>query len=110
MNLHDCFSATPRRAGEEFASFLFWRCLYRRAVPLVPLLRAMDPDYFAPDRELIARVARVQTMRELGEELRDFSEDSRNRSWLRRFGRVRLSTRRVRRVARAFLAEAGVAR
>lgn len=95
--------AARRWSPEEFGRRLFWLCLHRRAVPWVPMLRLLDPEYFAPDFELVARAAGVRTWRELREEIRDFTTDSRNAKWLRRQGRVRISTRRLQRLARPYL-------
>lgn len=88
---------------EEFPCRLFWRCLHRHAVPLVPLITALHPDYFSPDRELISLVARTRTMKELNEEIRDFMNDTRNHRWWRMRVHVRVSTQRLRRVARPYL-------
>ena len=89
---------------ENFNEHLFWRCLHRHAVLLAPLFARLNANYFAPDRDLIARAALARTMPELNEEIRGFIDDVRNRCWLRRRGRVRVSTRRLRREARPFLA------
>ena len=72
-------------------------------MPLAPLLASLDANYFAPDRDLIARVAHTRTMPELNEEIYEFINDVRNRRWLRMRGRVRVSTSRLRREARPFL-------
>jgi hypothetical protein len=59
------------------------------------------------DREVIARVARARSMREVDDELRTYSDDVRNREWWRRHGRVRVSARRLRREARRIFREGG---
>lgn len=88
----------------DFSRAWFWACLHRRGLPLVPLCALLGTDFFAPDRELIGRVARVRTLRELEEEIRDFRVDARNQTWWRKTARVRVSTRRLRRLASPLLA------
>jgi hypothetical protein len=88
---------------DRFVAQLFWRALHPHARVLVPLISFLQPEYFAPDRELLARVAAARTLRELNEEIRDFTLDSRNRGWWRRRAHVRLSTHRLRALARAHL-------
>ena len=90
---------------EAFVNHLFWRCLPWPARLLAPLVGRAAPNYFALDRELIAEVGRSRTLSEIERELRDFVNDERNHSWLRRSGRVRVSTRRLRRVVRRCLGE-----
>lgn len=89
---------------EEFIPQIFWRALHRHALVLAPVVATMRRDHFAVDRELIAIAGRVRTLRELDEELRDFRHDARNRHWWRTRVRLRLSTRRLRRIAGTYLA------
>lgn len=86
---------------------LFRRGLHVHARPLAPLVRLLWPAHFELDRELVARVARARSMREVDEELRSFSDDVRNREWWRRHGRVRVSAKRLRREARRVLGGGG---
>lgn len=92
--------------GDEFVPQIFWRALHRHALVIAPVAATMDRDYFALDRELIAVVGRARTMGELDEELRDFRHDERNHHWWRMRARLRLSTRRLRRIAGTYLAAA----
>lgn len=82
---------------------VFWRCLYPHAVPFVIGVGLLRPDFFAADRELILRAGRTRTLRELNEELADYVRDPRNRGALRGALRLRVSARRLRRLARAQL-------
>lgn len=70
---------------------------------LAPFISLLAPEYFAADRELIARAACARTLRELNEEIRDYADDSRNHGWWRGRAHVRLSTHRLRAVARGHL-------
>lgn len=90
-------------SSEAFATQLFWRCLHPHAVAVAPVVAAIQRGHFDADRELIAAAARARTMGELDEEILDFMHDARNRHWWRRRGRLRLSTQRLRRIARVHL-------
>jgi hypothetical protein len=86
---------------------LFRRSLHVHVRPLTPLILLLWPGHFELDREVIARVARARSMREVDDELRTYSDDVRNREWWRRHGRVRVSARRLRREARRIFREGG---
>lgn len=73
-------------------------------MPIAPALLVANPDFFAPDRELIEAAGRASTMREVAEESRFFALDARNREWWRRRAQVRVSTHRLHALARVFLA------
>ena len=99
----EIYCAEQRCAPRTFAWRVFWRCLHRCALPIAPLALVLFPHHFAPDWELLRAAARCASLRQLDEEIRDFVADSANRSWWRRVARVRLSTQRVRRLARRYL-------
>jgi len=63
----------------------------------------MMRDYFAVDREFIALAGRTRTIAQLQVEIQDYVMDHRNRGWWRRRAQVRVSTRRLRRLAHAHL-------
>lgn len=71
----------------------------------MPFLSALQSDYFAPDRDLILNASRARSMRELDEDIRDYMQDSRNHRWWRMRAHVRLSTQRLRGLARRYFAE-----
>lgn len=87
----------------EFGQRIFWQCLHRHAAVLAPILSVVSPDFFTLDRELIEQVGKSRTLTEIDFAIRDFVGDERNRHWLRKTGRVRVSTQRLRRVARRCL-------
>jgi hypothetical protein len=100
----ELYCAACRCRPEDFGRRLFWRCLHRSAVPLAPALLVANPEFFAPDRELIDAVGRASTLKEVSEEARCFALDARNREWWRRRAHVRVSTHRLQALARVFLA------
>lgn len=71
----------------------------------MPILTALESDYFSPDRDLILNASRARSLRELDEDIRDYMQDSRNHRWWRMRLHVRLSTQRLRRLARPYFAE-----
>lgn len=83
---------------KRFTRRLFWAALHRRALVLAPLIMLTNEAFFAADLELIAAVARLHKSDQLEEEIRDFREDPRNRDWARRVLKLRVSTRRLRRL------------
>jgi len=101
--LAEIYCTEHRCAAARFDRRLFWRCLHRSALPIAPLALWLWPDRFQPDWELIRSAARCSSLRELDEEIRDFTTNSANQHWWRRVARLRLSTRRVRQVARLHL-------
>jgi hypothetical protein len=88
---------------ETFARNLFWHCLHRHALPLVPLLGGRDADFFAADRDFIAAVARAARMSQVRLKVREYCLDPRNRGWLRTRANVRVSAHRVLRLASKYL-------
>ncbi len=102
--LKEIYCAETGCSDVRFAHRVFWSCLHGRARALAPLASMFRPDYFEPDRELIEAAGRARTMDQLDEEIRDYVADHRNLAWWRRRGKIRLSTRRLRSLARHALA------
>lgn len=99
------FGGTPTGAERR----LFWRCLYRRSVPLLPVLLVLRPRHFLPDRELVKRAARASSLREVNDEINDYRSDPANQHWLRQHANLRISTRRLQHIARDCFANPGPA-
>jgi hypothetical protein len=89
-------SRPDRADSDDRLRRLFWRAFPPHLLPLVLCVMVFNPSYFRFDREVVDQLLRARTPREWEEELRDFSRDFRNRSWLRGRLRLRLSTRRLR--------------
>lgn len=98
---HYCVACDCR--PDNFRRHIFWRCLHPHVWVLAPFISLFHPEYFAADRGLIARAACARTLRELNEEIRDYADDSRNHGWWRGRAQVRLSTHRLRALARVHL-------
>ena len=102
-SFQELFCEAQRCTEGEFARKVFWRALYPHAWPLVPLLGGFRSDYFVADRELLTGAGRATTMDQLRTEIVDYVMDANNRGWLRQRVRVRVSTTRLRRLARQYL-------
>jgi len=74
---------------------MFWRCLHRRGLPLAPFILLVNRQYFAADYELITSVGRLTNGARLNDELDDFRSHSRNRGFVRRRLRIRVSGARL---------------
>jgi hypothetical protein len=94
------------KAAEHFERAVLRRCLHLPARPLVPALRVIHPDFFAPDLELIRSVGRLRRDSDFSLEVQGFRDHPGNQHWLRRHLRLRISTRRLRRLLRDTLAGA----
>ena len=81
---------------------LFWRCLYRRTFPFLPLL-ALRARHFRPDRTLLEGAVKAHSLRQIEEEINEYLLDPDNMHWLRRRAGFRISTRRLQRLARQCL-------
>ena len=97
------FCAASHCEPSDFVRVIFHRCLYRHALPFVPFLGGYSSDYFASDRELIASAGRAVDLAQLREEIADFFLTSGNRSFRRKHLNLRISTSRLKRLAKLHL-------
>jgi hypothetical protein len=86
----------------RYAEAVLRLSLYPAARILKPVL-ALRAGYFAPDLEFISCVGRIRRMRDLGPETDAYILDPRNRGFLRRTLRLRVSAARLHRLARLTL-------
>lgn len=91
---------------EQFDQQVFRRILHRRILPAAVVLHAINPHFFQVDFELIRAAGEAADSRQLEEYLQEHRLDSRNLHWARRCAFLRVSTRRLRRLARQIWAEA----
>jgi hypothetical protein len=88
-------------SAEEFEELLFWRCLYRHALPLAAVLRRTQPTFFTEDFSFLRELRRVNSTSEVvGELNRFYGRNVRDRSWLRKSCHIRVSGKRVLRLYR----------
>lgn len=87
---------------EEFEQTLLELTLYSTARQLRTLL-SIKRDFFAADRAFIASVGRSSNMRELEAVVNDFTDGRTNDGLLRGTFKLRISARKLRRIARQYL-------
>lgn len=80
---------------------IFWLTLHRPALPLAPLL--LFGNHFKADWELIEACGRATRLAQVHEEIGDHPTHPRNRGWLRRRAKFRISLHRLTRIAQAYL-------
>ena len=106
----EIFCALHGIPREQFAREIFKRALYRRAAPLVGLLRFLKPNYFAADFDLIYAVEHLRRLRDFNAEAERFNEHPANRGWLRRRACIRMSTNRLKQLIKATLPSSSAGR
>lgn len=107
ITFEESYCARHRCTPAQFRRRVFWLTLHRHALLFAPL--ALLGGHFEIDHELIAACGRARTLRELQEELKDHRNQPENARWLRRWLRLRVSTQRLRRLARQHLSCAAAA-
>lgn len=101
-------------ANRHVPAYRFARHVLRRSLPwqaqvLYPLLRAI-PGFFDPDLEFIRNVGRARTLRHFAVDAADFKLHPDNAHPLRRWLKLRVSSRKLRRHLSAALAESELPR
>lgn len=79
----------------QFVTDVLQRTLYPHARPCLRLLEALDDQHFHPDYEFIEDVSLMRRPGDFSTAMRNFLEHPRNRSFLRRRLRMRISVRRM---------------
>jgi hypothetical protein len=79
---------------KEFTESVLLRSLYPQARILRPVLRLL-PGYFKPDRDFIASVGELRSMRDYDREVFAYVNDPGNLGFLRRALKLRVSAARL---------------
>jgi hypothetical protein len=97
------FKCTP----SQYEQRAFRGFLYLHARLVAPFLRAIKPDFFAPDLKFIRRLGMASDMREATGDLLDFRDVNVGGSSFWRGGlKLRVSSRKAGKVARELFSEA----
>jgi len=72
-----------------------------------PSSLGFNSRHFTADRELLSGVRRAVNMGQVKEEIRDYLMDPDNRGWLRKVANIRISSQRLKRLAKRYLPEPG---
>ncbi len=89
------FCRAHKIAATRYRAVLMRRSLYPAARWLAPLLRLLDPEFFAADHECLETIGRLRRLRDLPIATYEFARHSDNRRFLRRTLRLRISAGRV---------------
>lgn len=103
------FADLHKIPAENFECAVFFDCAPLHALLLAFVIDNPRAPFFAADQELVARVAHARSVDEVRAAVSDFWGHPANDAWLRRVARVRISTRRLLRVAeQCFASDAAV--
>ena len=91
----------------DFVQVMLERGLYPHIRPLYHILDRIDRGFFDADREFLTNIGELSSIRQLRDEADEYSRDRRNRRFLRRVMRLRVSSRRVQSILRKEMAEVG---
>jgi hypothetical protein len=87
---------------ERFERAVVLRCLHRRCLPVATLCYRLSPKFFEAELATLRYMGDALTMREIMVEMDAYSFAMRSRGhWFKRVLRVRISGRRIKRLARA---------
>jgi hypothetical protein len=81
--------------AEAFENRVFWRCLYRRSLPLAWLVHLLNRPHFELDRQTIRQLGVTRSPQEFRSELEAFRYEYRMRGGFLRQLRVRVSGKRL---------------
>ena len=81
--------------AEDFERRIFWRCLYRRSLPIAALVYLFRRGYFDLDFQTIRQLGVARSSEEFRVELETFRYEYRMRGGVLRGLRVRVSGKRL---------------
>jgi hypothetical protein len=89
---------------EQYESAVFWRVVFRHALPLAWFIRRVSPGFFAEDLDLIREVGEITNPEIFKNEVNYFhGRNIRHKSWIRTVLRVRVSGGRLLKLRRQIL-------
>ncbi|MBI4659717.1 MAG: hypothetical protein HY735_12825 [Verrucomicrobia bacterium] len=81
---------------EAYEKEVFWRCLYRHALPFAASIYRKKPEFFREDFDLIREVGNMEDADTFRSEINFYyGRNIRERNWLRRKLCIRLSAKRL---------------
>jgi len=96
MDFRAAFCEKCQCSMADFDKRVFWKCLYRHALPLAAFLFWTNREFFQPDLELIRSLASTTTFSEVKTEANFIRHDQRMQGgFLRGTLRIRISGRRL---------------
>jgi hypothetical protein len=94
---------------ENYVREMLRRTLYRRARMIAPAIRFFPPNFFDADLDFVRGVGLIRRAKDLGGEVTEFHLHPRNRGFLRRGLKLRVSCQRVSRVVGEVMSPGGSA-
>jgi hypothetical protein len=106
VEFRQLFSEQSGAAPDQFERKLFYKCLFRHALPFAWMLEKLSPNFFREDFEMLRDVATARNTEEVICELnRFFGRNARDKSFLRPTFYLRISGKRVLRIYRSLTRE-----
>jgi hypothetical protein len=95
-NFKEAFCERYRCSPDMYENQVFWRCLYRHALPVAALIYWFNPEFFKEDFDLIREIDKMNSPEVFRSELNFFyGRNLRDKSWIRRTFYIRLSAKRL---------------
>ena len=92
----EAFCQKHRCSSDDYEQKVFWKSLYRHAVPITYLIYSMAPDFFKEDFDVIKEIGSVIDPKVFTMEIdRFYGRNVREKSWLRRVFLIRISGKRL---------------
>jgi len=80
----------------DYEMEVFRRCLYRHALPLSSFILSRNPKFFQEDFDLIREIGNIDHADTFRSEINFFyGRNLRDKNWVRRIFRIRLSAKRL---------------
>jgi hypothetical protein len=94
-NFRDSFCERFNCPPEAYEKRVFWRCLYRRSLPLAAVVYALKPKFFELDFQTIRQLGVTRSSQEFRAELETFRYEYRMNGGFLRQLRLRISGKRM---------------
>lgn len=92
--------------AEGYRREVFWRCVYRHALPLAAIIHRVAPETFQEDFDLIREVGAMTDPETITREINYFyGRNVRDKSWIRRTLLIRVSGKRLLRLKNRVFAQ-----
>ncbi|MBI4657812.1 MAG: hypothetical protein HY735_02995 [Verrucomicrobia bacterium] len=95
-NFREAYCAAFACQPEEYERSVFWKSLYRHALPVAAVLYRSSPGFFKEDFDLLRELGKLSDPALFKSELNFFyGRNVRDKNWFRRAFRIRVSAKRL---------------
>jgi hypothetical protein len=106
QGFREAFCTRYNCSAHEFERAVFWRCLYRHALPFAIVMMWFNPDFFAEDFAFVREIGATTSDELFKAELNFFhGRNVRERNWFRRGLTIRVSAKRLLRLKNRLIRE-----